>query len=236
MKAHVWMTFILVAAFSQLTVRPSSGQEYAEASGTVRDAIGASIVGASVEFSSKANHYLLTIGNDGRYSVRLAPGTYRVTAKEARFCDGHRAPFSIAANQKVQIDFVLPIDTQASDSPISQDSSCYKEDEPTIASAGELRPLVLFGSEAQKSGVTYYSSLERHTLPYPNGSDVDERYPVVFSYGLMTLTADTVVYARRDESVTGIGNATLQNGAETRHGSKVSIAFSQGKIVATRIE
>ncbi|MHB8526681.1 MAG: carboxypeptidase-like regulatory domain-containing protein [Candidatus Acidiferrales bacterium] len=229
MNVSVSLAIILVTAFPQVTVQKASDHGYAESSGTVKDVIGARIVGASVEFTSKTSHYSLTTGSDGTYSARLTPGIYSVTATKASFCDGHRASFSIVANQKVEIDFVLPYNMQASDGGFPRAAGCYNEDEPSMPRQGELRPLVLYGDREEKSsGEIVYSSLKRCVREYQSDT-TEERYPAIFTYDLLTLKADTLIFKPRDKSITGIGNVTLQNGTETQRGSTMTIRFRDGR-------
>ncbi|HKV27236.1 MAG TPA: hypothetical protein VJN90_03040 [Candidatus Acidoferrales bacterium] len=101
---------------------------------------------------------------------------------------------------------------------------------------GEFHPLVVYGARTQKDGEILYSSLKRRYLPYPHGSYVNESYPAVFSYGLLTLQADSLLFDPRTKSITALGDVTLQNGVQTQHASKVSIEFAKGDPVVKVIQ
>lgn len=218
-----WLAIFLAALFLQLTAPISSGQEVGEVVGTVRDVVGASIAGATVEFISQGKHYTVTVSDVGGYATRLIPGTYSVTARALYFCKEHRATFSIAANQKAVFDFILPVG--ATDTT-PQDDSCYKEDAPDMGE-GELHSLVLYGARSQKGGQTFYLSLKQRSVLYENGLYVDGNYPAVFSYDLLTLQADRLVFDSQAKSITAIGNVTLQNGVQTQRASKINIEFAR---------
>lgn len=218
-----WLAIFLAALFLQLTAPISSGQEVGEVVGTVQDAVGASIAGATVEFIGQGKHYLVTVGDVGGYAAQLTPGTYSVTARALYFCEEHRATFSIAANQKAEFDFILPVgatDTRP------QDDGCYKEDAPDMGK-GVLHSLVLYGARSQKGAELSYSGLKQ---------DVNENYPTVFSYDLLTLRADRLVFDSQAKSITAIGSVTLQNGVQTQHASKINIEFANGDPVVKVIQ
>jgi len=228
MRGYGFVAILVTAMLSQFAAPMSSGQQLAEVVGTVQDATGVSIrVGATVEFVSQRTHYTVTVGDVGGYAQQLTPGTYSVTARARFFCEERRAAFSIAANQKAEFDFILPTATMDATPP---NDGCYKEDARDLGK-GELNPLVLYGARSQKGAEILYSGLKHRSLP-----QINENYPVVFSYGLLTLQAETLLFDPYAKSITAVGDITLWNEAQKQRASKMRIEFAKDAPVVTVIQ
>jgi len=231
----VLVSRVLTVTPSVRAAQPLGNKGNAEITGIVKDVDRASVAGSIVEFTSKKHHFAVAVGTDGAYAVHLTPGTYSVTARKPGFCDGHRAPFSIAANQKIEFDFVLLVNVQASDGGQPRDPGYYKEETLMNLGAKALPPLVQFGAREAKDGSIFYSSVTRHTLSHPHGTYVDERYPAIFTDDSLTLSANSLTFNPHKKSITGIGSVILQNGTAKKRGSKITVSFLNGRAVVTGV-
>jgi hypothetical protein len=66
------------------------------------------------------------------------------------------------------------------------------------------------------------------SLPVALGKD-RQVAPVVYSYNLMTIRCDNLVYTPKDHSISGVGHVIWQDGTNTRHGSEIRVSFSKGE-------
>lgn len=233
MRFWLLLTTLLVVASAHLSVPKSGDHESARVGGTVRDGLGAAIPGASMQFGNRESHYIVATDSYGTYSAELGPGVYTVDVIKPPFCKGDRAPVSVTTRQQLRIDFILPVNMAPSDSlPNSQKSiGCYKEEQIATLGTKRLWPLVLYGSRERKDSAIIYSGLKLRTREYPHGESVEERYPAIFTYDALTLTADQLVYRPSHRSIVGLRDVSLQGGTKpTQHGSKMVVVFDHDKL------
>jgi iron complex outermembrane receptor protein len=102
--------FLLSAALvAGLCAAPAYSQPQGRISGSVRDATGAALPGATVSITNQATNATQTVttSSDGTYSVSLAPGMYSVTASLRGFGRQTRTDQKLDAGLTVTADFAL---------------------------------------------------------------------------------------------------------------------------------
>jgi hypothetical protein len=108
----------LTAALAVAPVAAHAQVVGATLSGTVRDASGAALSGASVtvkQLETGASRKLLT-GADGRYAAPSVPvGSYTVTASHDGFAAQERTGISLVVAQSLVVDFQLGVDSVRTD-------------------------------------------------------------------------------------------------------------------------
>jgi hypothetical protein len=179
----------------------------AQVKGTLTDITGAVVNDATLSFESPANAYKVKTGATGTYSMLLEPGTYTVSVAREGFCRIRRGAFVASPGSKIEFDFqlwVCPSD--------SFGSWNYVELDP--AGQRNLRPLVLFGE--RKSLI----ALEIFT-----GPDLDRQYPAELTFNKLTVTAERMVYDRRNQTVTATGSVTWQVGGNAQRASRIEISL-----------
>jgi iron complex outermembrane recepter protein len=103
--SRVWS---LVVAFA-LCSFPAFAQQTGKISGTVRDASGARVPGATLTATNQATNATLTVASsaDGSYSVQVAPGLYSVTVSLKGFGRQTLKDLKIEAGAALTADFTL---------------------------------------------------------------------------------------------------------------------------------
>jgi hypothetical protein len=226
-RIGVVLPVVLLASISgnaQPQVKPSE----AIVTGNVTDVSKAVVPNALVRIAGNEGTFSMQTLSNGDYVIKAPPGTYEISVSLPGFCKGRRAPFSLKAGAEVKFDFellVCPIvdyvyvpshDGLPATPPKLRDR--YQDEQlPTIGPGG-LRPLVLFGGREEKGDLTIYSNL---TLQ-------DWHFPVVYTYDLLTIKADSLTHSRSDDSITGTGNVVFQDGKGTRRGSSIRVVFDKG--------
>src|SRR6266508_1639625 len=95
-------TFVVIAAFGQET----SGT----ISGTVSDASGARIPGATVKVEGAAFVRTATTDSDGYYRMlQIPPGVYKVSVTASNFATANATDVNVALGKTTEIDFSLKV-------------------------------------------------------------------------------------------------------------------------------
>ena len=224
LKLPTTMVILILTALQNSGTGPSNPQ-LAEVKGFVTDINRAKVPGASVEFTSKGRKYTALTSENGTYTIQLHPGTYKVRVLKFGFCDGRRGAFSLKENSRAQFDFQLLVcgtwDTEGISAPPSPPKlpDRYQEEELNAITANGIRPLITFGGRKVYANLVHYSGFEYQ----------GRRYPVVYTYDLLTITADTLSYSLKDNSIEGRGDVIWQEGNEARRGSEIRVSYSGGK-------
>ena len=122
-----------------ITAAPARAAGAATLSGTITDATGAVIPGASVTISDPANKVVRTVtsGRDGRYLVdNLTPGGYQLEATAPGFRKQQLA-VSVVASQQNQVDLTLAVRQAAETVTVEAESSAVAlaAPQPTLRKA-----------------------------------------------------------------------------------------------------
>lgn len=175
-------TAVLLAAASALVAR---GQVVgATLSGTVRDASGAALSGATVlvrQLETGATRKLTT-GADGRYSAPSVPvGNYTVTASHDGFAAQERTGISLVVAQSLEVDFQLTVDSVRTDVVVQAETTGVNT------------------TSQQTSGLIDEHAVKQLPL---NGRSYDE---------LLTLNPATVNYTGERSGGIGSSNSSVGN-------------------------
>ena len=102
------LSLAIVALLAQGTSALAQAQE-ARLAGTVRDATGAAVPGATVTAVNQATNATkaAATGTDGSYSLSLPPGTYTVTVSRTSFARQTRKELKVEAGGTQTADFAL---------------------------------------------------------------------------------------------------------------------------------
>ncbi len=157
---------------------------------------------AIVHFVSETKDYPVRTDDAGEYSIRLKPGKYHAWAK-TEFSGGQRGSFILERDQKVEMDFDVSncgteyaVGAPPAGPQPGPSSACgyYGEELKPIEGSG-LQAYVLYGSRRVENDVIRYSR-----VPVPDSWPYRE-VPVVFTYNLLTIRADSLTYDTKDNSV-----------------------------------
>jgi hypothetical protein len=197
--------------------------------GTVVDTVQAArITDAKVTLLGSGHKYETTTTPSGEYLLKLEPGVYEIRVTRPGFCDGGRAAFALEAGTKVTFDFELlqcgsvdPIRLHPEDGngTTSPPPHRYQREELNPVSPNFLRPVIFFGDRQENGDGVRYSALML----------LDRHFPVVYTYNLLTIKSDTLIYSKTDNSVRATGNVSCDDGTNTKRGSKLDLTFRDGK-------
>jgi hypothetical protein len=168
--------------------------------------------------------------SSGSYSIALPSGTYTVKVYRAGLCRMRREAFVVEPEQVIRIDFELMI--CSSDVP-----GKYRYVALDAVPNTSIHPLVLFGESTKSGDATLYSG---PVLPFVDVTDIsgypaqrsghttveERRYPVVFSYNVLTIRCSELSYKKESREVIGTGEVKVQDGKTTSTGAMVKIVLN----------
>ena len=112
MRRFLIAAVCLWSLLSILTARPLAQSGLTEINGTVRDASGTPLPGATVTLTGPERDETVTATTDteGRYRFEgVAAGTYSITFSREGFATVERPPFRMLGSYKARIDAVLKV-------------------------------------------------------------------------------------------------------------------------------
>lgn len=230
MKLHAYAIAVCATALS-ITLQLTAAHEKPRAvvTGTIVDTFQGRITDATVTLSAGGHKYRTATMPNGEYTISVNPGVYEIRVTRPGFCDGRRGAFVLRTGIEVSFDFELlvcgsvdpitiqPNDVGAAAPPPPPDRYQYQE----LSAVGRdgLRPLVLFGNRDDHDDSVSYSSL----------TVLNRHFPVVYTYNLLTIKAETLMCSKKDNSVRGFGSVTWQEGKVTKHGPSIELTFPNGE-------
>lgn len=218
---------LIVASLLPQGQPPGSANQSATAQlhGLVTDINGARIVGATITLQGRERSVTLTSSGAGAYSGRLVPGTYTAVVNyQSGYCSARRGPFTLRAGSTVQFDFQLlscPIVDRVDAVPLTELPSrdfyprgydC-QEFNPNAPDVLPYRLVVCFGYREEEGGVFRYKGLTQQ----------GNWLPVLITYNLMTVRADSAGYNARKQTLTAEGHVVYQDGWRTRTGRSLKV-------------
>jgi hypothetical protein len=237
------LSFLIMCLFAA-PLTPSEGarqspSDEAVVTGTVTDVDGGRINGARVRVTDGDHVVRVQTTTNGDYAVHLTPGVYTVSVDSSGFCRSRRSAFSLKPGAHAKFDFELTVcgtmdpffPGQRAEDPypelpkVRQPGQYGEEELKAIGPAG-LRPLVMYGERQEGPESISYSSLIINEFN-------DTRMPVVYSYDLLTIRCDHLIYLPKDNSIEASGNVVWQDRSETRRGSKLSLSFRDGEPIVS---
>lgn len=229
LRAGPFLAFLVFALVAGTCAAAQT--EQAEVTGRVTNVRGGGVMNASVVFASEGHSLTIITAYDGSYLARLVPGTYEMSVRATGFYRMPRAAFTVAEGSRVEFDFELIVEV-ISDSvfvgstdlpqqrkPPPHDPYNYQKEYLGPTGAGKLRPLVLFGNRKSEIDSIKYTGLVRD----------GKQLPVIYTFDLLTVRADSLTYFPNENSMQGEGNVVFQDGEHTQRGSKIEISFRNGK-------
>ncbi len=199
--------------------------EQATVRGLVTDFAGARVQAATLRFLSDGPELRTQTGTDGSYSIRLKPGSYTLLVVRDGFCPARRGLFTLEEGAEVEIDAQLILCTLAhglefaAEGTVKAEFSRYQggyESEELNAPTPSLpRPLAMFGCRRQSGPLVRFTGLV-----------VAGKYvPVVLTFGLYTLRANSLDYRPGDGTYAGEGDVLWQDGKISRRGSRIQVTL-----------
>lgn len=248
----LWLVVVLSRA-------NASGVSDGRVSGTVSRIFGDHVVpvsGASLSFYKEGDaqeERKAITENNGRYSIDLPQGTYRILLHWFGNCaEIHRAPFTLDSKQHFQFDFLVAscgiADTERFEVPLQGDPTLSSETRSQINapsrkegvyqeqcfsrdSHGRPEILVSFGqSESRDEQVTYYPLQEQVVKNLSQKSPiVPKPLPVTITFDRYTIRALTVVLKKNSMEFEARGDVSVSDGVKTQVGKFASLSFAAGR-------
>lgn len=193
--------------------------ELSEIKGVVTAVRGEKIAGAEVRFAQPGGAYTAVTDEDGSYSIRLAPGSYTVSASYVSmgFCRADRGSFGLRPTSELQLDFQLL--NCGFDGP----SAAYEKEElPELGPPGH-RPLIHYGYRGRVMLNEYIGLIEQGVY-----------VPAVMTFDVWSLRANSILYNRTLHTLEGRGDISWHDGREVRKGSYILIDFRNTNTIVVR--
>jgi hypothetical protein len=201
----VSLLFLSVLVCNLVSLAQSHDLPNAEVKGVVTDTIDGRVPKAVLVFESGGQSYRVETGEDGTYALQLKPNTYTVSVTQRGFCRFRRAAFTATKGSRIRFDFQLWVCP-------SDANGRYNFIELEAAPHTHLKPLVLFG-ETHTEGTSQDFT----------GALLSERYPVVFTFNLLTLRANKLRYERDNHLLWATGDVVWQDGTNEGSGQNVQV-------------
>jgi len=179
----------------------------AKLEGTIVDINDARVPKAVLVFQGQSQSQTVETNPDGKYSIHLNPGVYTVSVSHWGYCGLRRAAFLADSGANIRLNFQLwacPSDNFGK----------YEFVELAPDQQTHLKPLILFGERDESDDLQTF-----------RGAVLPERYPVVLTYNLLTVRADTMIYSRKNNSVVATGNVVVEEGDKKKTGVKAEVVF-----------
>jgi len=172
--------------------------------GTVVDINEAKILNTTLTFRTGDREYWTKTGPDGTYSIELKPGTYTMKAEHNGFCTLRRSAFVLQKDTTVRFNiqmWVCPTDTKFIQ---------YTELEKIPHT--HLRPLVLYEQKEMQGKQILFKGATTNN----DGTGHARQYPAVFTFNLLTVRAEEILYDPTQHLVAATGKVFWQD--ENRSG------------------
>jgi hypothetical protein len=179
--------------------------------GVLVDINDARIWSGTLTFETGVHEYISQTGTDGTYSIKLKPGTYLVTVKSQGFCTIRRAAFVLQKHSSLRFDFQMWV--------CPSDSEFVQFAELDEVPRTHLKPLIQFAHEDLQG------DLQRFHGPSTNddGTGHARKYPAVFTFNLLRVQADEILYDSSAHLLTASGHVAWEDGTQTGAGNNVEI-------------
>jgi hypothetical protein len=168
--------------------------------GVVVDITDARIWNATLTFGTGNRDYRTKTRQDGTYSIELKPGTYSMKAESYGFCTLRRSGFVLQKHTTVQFNlqmWLCPTDTEF--------FVQYTELEEIPHT--HLKPLVQYGKKNLQDALWHFRG--PHT--WDDGTRHSRQYPAVFTFNLLTVQADEIVYDPARHLLSAVGDVRWQD-------------------------
>ena len=157
----------------------------------------ARISNATVILKAKVGEFRATTKDDGTYSLELRPGTYSMEVQSSGFCTLQRAAFILRKTAVVKFDLQMWV--------CPSDMAYVHYDELEEVAQYEQGSLNVFIGP-----INFEASAVR-------------RYPAIFTFNLVTVSAAEIVYDPGRRTVTVSRNVSWQDGSKSGTGPKIKM-------------
>lgn len=237
--ASVFIVCVFAAVFAPSLGAQQSPAEEAAVTGTVTAPNGVLFNGAQLLIKSGDRRIPIRTDATGNFAIRLVPGIYTVSVRTDGFCESHRGAFSLKPGAHAKFDFELTVcgtmdpffpghraEDPYPELPRARQPGEYGDEELKAIGPEGLRPLVMYGDRQESAESITYTPLVLHEFQ-------DKRLPVVYTYDLLTIRSDHLIYFPKVNSIEASGNVVWQDGPETHRGSKLNLSFRDGEPIVS---
>lgn len=190
---------------------PAQQSDHATVSGLVQDVNGAFVTNADLDLDAAHTTYRVQTKSRGTYSIELPPGMYSMEIKHYGFCGMRRSEFILKPYAVVHFQTDLRV------CPSDSVNSKFSYEDLAAVPNSSLRPLILYGEKTPKGSGWKYTGPVLEAIG---------TYPVVFTYNLLTITADSLIYDPKAQSVAASGHVAFQDGKTVQKGSSFEVTLS----------
>ncbi|MGA8103200.1 MAG: carboxypeptidase-like regulatory domain-containing protein, partial [Candidatus Acidiferrales bacterium] len=134
----ILVVFVFFACLATFTIPVAAQSTFGSISGTVSDATGASMAGASVTLTNLGTGSTQTLSTnpDGLYSfVNLNPGAYSLNVEKTGFKHFRRDPINVQVQQAVSIDIAMEVGAVSQVVEVTSETPLLQ---PTTSSLGQV--------------------------------------------------------------------------------------------------
>jgi hypothetical protein len=210
MKTKYRACCIALLLLVQLPER-TAAQSTAKVEGVVVDITDARIAKATLTFGDGTREYWTKTRWDGTYTIELKPGTYTMKVGSYGFCTLRRSAFVLQKHTTVQFNLQMWV--------CPTDMVFVQYAELAEVHHTHLRPLVLYAKEEQQGELRQFRGPNTNN----DGTGRPRQYPAVFTFNLLTIRAEELVYDPANHTLTAIGNVFWQD--ENRSGSDPKVVI-----------
>ena len=201
-----------------------------ELDGVVTDLNDTRVLMAEVEaVDTKYKKFVTETDSEGTFAFLVPPGVYRIRAAREGYCESRRAPVAVTGQKSLKFSFQLigcpTVDYKPSDddltnyTPRPEPSPRYHYDDVRPVTSDGLWPVVSYGKREPEGTSIRYSSLVVGT----------RKFPVIYTFNMLTVKADDMVYSTLDSSIHATGHVVWETDRTSQSGSAIRISFQGDK-------
>jgi hypothetical protein len=220
---HGCLAAILLVTLWSVSLK---GDETSNVQGSVSEIVThGNVRNVAITIRNEQQKFEIRSDFEGQYSAKVVPGTYNIYLKYPGFCELHRGPFVVKANDNLRLNFQLMV------CPSDMEGK-YQYLELERVPHSNISRLVLFGnSRAAGEGVTEFTG---PIVPFPSENLAEDhalaaplkRYQVWFTYNLLAIRCDKLAYNKFKHQVIGTGAVEVQTASGTQNGEHAEVVLN----------
>jgi len=207
-KSRAWCISLLFL----VPLPAGSGADVAaKVEGVVLDINDARIWNATLTFGNGVRDLSTKTRQDGTYSIELKPGTYTLEVKSYGFCTLRRSAFVLQKHSTVQFNLQMWV------CPTDMEFIQYIEFDEIPHT--HLKPVVVYAKKELQG------ELQRFRGPndFADLTGHPRQYPAIFTFNLLTVQAEELVYDPTKHFLNAIGNVHWQDANNSGTSANVQI-------------